>query len=385
MILVILVIALLNFIKPLSTHIVQINTSNQLWFWLCSHNIPLQNNLTLHLTQRNYIFHNMIFCLIENVSNVTLKGVGSDGKSSIKCQLQHDSTTGFGFVNISSVTLENLEFTGCGATITKSAVAFFNDTHPHLGYKQKALLVFNHCHNITIQHVTITNFIGYAIFMLNPLNPSLMNHVRVTTRGGGDCTDSGMFACAGSGIFVMFKDTQQTSPDMAPVNVILSQTYLRFNFNVIPNVPPLTLIGHDICSLPVVSADGLTVLYNQSFLARFSSQSTQIGDFFGNVGTVSGNILVIFYNGMINSQLSLTDTEIFSGYLLPTTNQIGGACLTIISTLFQTCSFSSSKEFPIWTPIALNNIYTVSCESGTNCQQSLLGPNMEEDSISQYF
>ena len=104
----ILFIALLTFIKQLSTHIVQINTSNQLWFWLCSHNIPVQNNLTLHLTQSNYILHNMTFCVIENVSNVTLKGVRSDGKSSIKCQLQHDSTTCFGFVNISSVTLENL-------------------------------------------------------------------------------------------------------------------------------------------------------------------------------------------------------------------------------------------------------------------------------------
>ena len=366
MMLVILVIAFLNFIKPLSTHIVQINTSNQLWFWLCSDNIPLQNNLTLHLTQRNYIFHNMTFCLIENVSNVTLKGVGSDGKSSIKCQLQHDSTTGFGFVNISSVTLENLEFTGCGATITKSAVAFFNDTHPHLGYKQKALLVFNHCHNITIQHVTITNYIGYAIFMLNPLNSSLMNHVRVTTGGGGDCTDSDMFACAGSGIFVMFKDTQQTSPDMAPVNVILAQSNLRFNFNVIPNVPPLTLIGHDICNLRVVGAGGLTVLFNQSFLARFLSQNTKIGFDLGNGGTVSGNILVIFYNGMVNSQLSLTDTNIFNGYLLPTTNQIGGACLTIISTLCQTCPFSSKKEFPVWTPISLNNVQIVACESGTD-------------------
>ena len=222
---VILVIALLNFIKPLSTHIVQINTSNQLWFWLCSHNIPLQNNLTLHLTQSNYILHNMTFCVIENVSRVTLKGVRSDVKSSIKCQLQHNSTTGFSFVNISSVTLENLEFTGCGATITKSAVIFFNDTHPHLGYKQKALLVFNHCHNITIQHVNITNYIGYAIFMLNLLNSSLLNHVRVTLGTGANyCNDSGMFACAGSGIFVMFKDTQQTSPDMVPVNVILSQS-----------------------------------------------------------------------------------------------------------------------------------------------------------------
>ena len=353
---VILVIALLNFIKPLSTHIVQINTSNQLWFWLYSDNIPLQNNLTLHLTQSNYILHNMTFCLIENVSNVTLKGVGSDGKSSIKCQLQHDSTTGFGFVNISSVTLENLEFTGCGATITKSAVAFFNDTHPHLGYKQKALLVFNHCHNITMQHVTITNYIGYAIFMLNPLNSSLLIHVRVTTGGASDCTDSDMFACAGSGIIVMFKDTQQTSPDMVPVNVILSQSNLRFNFNIIPNVPPLTLIGHDICNLPVVGAGGLTVLFNQSFLARFSSQNTKIGFDFGNGGTVSGNILVIFYNGMVNSQLSLTDTEIFDGYLLPSTNQIGGACLTIISTLCQTCPFISTKQLPVWTPISLYNV-----------------------------
>ena len=362
MILVIVVIAFLNFIKPLSTHIVQINTSNQLWFWLCSDNIPLQNNLTLHLTQSNYILHNMTFCLIENVSNVTLKGVGSDGKSSIKCQLQHYSTTGFGFVNISSVTLENLEFTGCGATITKSAVTFFNDTHPHLGYKQKALLVFNHCHNITIQHVNITNYIGYAIFMLNPLNSSLLIHVQVRAGTGGMyCNDSDMFACAGSGIFVMFKDTQQTSPDMVPVNVILSQSNLRFNFNIIPNVPPLTLIGHDICSLPVVGAGGLTVLFNQSFLARFLSQNSQIGFDLGNGGTVSGNLLVIFYNGMVNSQLSLTDTEIFNGYLLPTTNQIGGACLTIISTLCRTCPFISTKQLPVWTPISLYNVQIVAC------------------------
>ena len=363
MILVILVIVLLNFPKPLSTHIVQINTSNQLWFWLCSDNIPLKNNLTLHLTQSNYILHNMTFCLIENVSNLKLKGVGSDGKSSIKCQLQHGSTTGFGFVNISSVTLENLEFIGCGATITKSAVAFFNDTHPHLGYKQKALLVFNHCHNITIQHVNITNYIGYAIFMLNPLNSSLMNHVRVTvgTAGASDCTDSSMFGCAGSGIFVMFKDTQQTSPDMEPVNFILSHYNLELNLNNIPNVPPLTLIGHDICNFPVIGAGGLTVLFNQSFLARFSSQSGNCSD---NGGTVIGNILVIFYNGIVNSQLSLTDTDIFGGYLLPSTNQIGGGCLTIISTLCQTCPFSSTKELPVWTPISLNNVDLHHCGSG---------------------
>ena len=78
--------------------------------------------------------------MFPSVTSTILKGstyqfpCRSDGKSSIKCQLQQGSTTGFSFVNISSVTLENLEFTGCGATITTSAVVFFNDTHPQLGY-----------------------------------------------------------------------------------------------------------------------------------------------------------------------------------------------------------------------------------------------------------
>ena len=160
----VIVISTLTTAEPLSSHIVPINTSDQLWYWLCSGNVSIQNNLVLNLTQRNYVLYNMTFCLIGNVSNIILTGL-SDGKSSIKCLKNGNSssTTGFGFVNISSITLENLEFTGCGATITKPAVTFFNDTHPHLRCKQKALLVFNHCYNITIQHVNIAHYVGYAI------------------------------------------------------------------------------------------------------------------------------------------------------------------------------------------------------------------------------
>ena len=143
----------------------------------------------------------------------------------------------------------------------------------------------------------------------------------------------------------------------------------------------MTLIGHDICSLPVVGAGGLTVLFNQSFLARFLSQNTQIGYVFGNSGTVTGNILVIFYNGIVNSQLSLTDTDIFNGYLLPSTNQLGGACFTIISTLCQICPFSSKKELPVWTPVSLNNVYLV-VDLHIVWHLRLHMSNMEEDSIS---
>ena len=355
----IIVILLFTTAKPLSSHIVPINTSDQMWYWLCSGNASIRNNLVFKLTQRNYVLHNMTFCLIGNVSNITLTGL-TDRNSLIKCLKNGNSssTTGFGFVNISSITLENLEFIGCGATITETAVTSFNDTHPHLGYKQKAMLVFNHCYNITIHHVIFAHYVGYAILMFNPLGSSLMEHVKVQYGfGASQCTDSGIFACAGSGIAVIFKDTQQTSPDMESVNIVMSQLILYFNINYIPDVPPLTLIGHKICNLPIVGSGGLTVLYNQSYAAKFESKNTTVGY---NGGTITGFLLVLFYNGMMNSQFSLKDAYEYDGYVIPSTKQIGGGCITIISILCHNCYSITKNE---WTPIEFNNV-TIGTHTG---------------------
>ena len=348
----IIVISTLTTAEPLSSQVVPINTSDQLWHRLCSGNVSIQNNLVLNLTQKKYVLYNMTFCLIGNVSNITLTGL-FDSNSLIKCLKKENSssTTGFGFVNISSITKENLEFIECGATITKTAVTSFNDTHPHLGYKQKALLVFNHCYNITIHHVIIAHYIGYAILMFNPLGSSLMHHIKVQYGfGASQCTDFGMFACAGSGIAVIFKDTQRTSPNMTTVNIVMSHSTLYYNLNFIPDVPSLTLIGNEICKLPIIVSGGLTVLFNQSYVAKFKSQYTTAGY---NGGTVTGYLLVLFYNGMMNSHFSLKNVDEYNGYIIPSTKQIGGACITIISILCHTCYLISINE---WTPIAFNNV-----------------------------
>ena len=353
----VIVISTFTTAKPLSSHIVPINTSNQLWYWLCSGNVSIQNNLVLNLTQRNYVLYNMTFCLIGNVSNIILTGL-TDGKSSIECfkNGNFSSTTGFGFVNISSITLENLEFTGCGATITKPAVTSFNDTHPHLGYKQKALLVFNHCYNITIQHVNINNYIGYAVLMLNPLCSSLIDYVLITYgTGASHCNDSGMFACAGSGIAIVFKDTEYTSPNMTPVNVVLSQSQLSFNYNVILGVPSLTPIGHEICTLPIVGAGGLTVLYNQSYVAACKNQGTS---YTSCSGTIAGISFVLFLNGMMNSQLLLEDSKGIAGNLIFTTNQTDGAGIAVISAK---CGECLNNLKLLLKPIILNNVTLVAC------------------------
>ena len=91
---------------------------------------------------------------------------------------------------------------------------------------------------------------------------------------------------------------------MTPVNVVLLQLQLIYNHNIIPNVPLLRLIGHDdIRTLPVVGVGGLTVLYNQSYVARFDTQYTS---FTLCSGTNAGSLLV-FYNSMLNFELSLTN------------------------------------------------------------------------------
>ena len=40
----IIVISLLTTAEPLSSHIVPINTSDQMWHWLCSGNASIRNN-----------------------------------------------------------------------------------------------------------------------------------------------------------------------------------------------------------------------------------------------------------------------------------------------------------------------------------------------------
>ena len=66
-------IIITNWLSPLFSHVVPINKIDQLWYWLFSGNVSIQNNLVLNLTKRNYVLYNMTFCLIENVSNITYK------------------------------------------------------------------------------------------------------------------------------------------------------------------------------------------------------------------------------------------------------------------------------------------------------------------------
>ena len=316
-------------------------TSHELQSWLCDNSTTLfQNNMTLHLNQLKYTLHGPQFCHTENRSHLTLVGNVSIGQPTIHCVHNNDSSVGFVFYNTSHFVIKNLEFLGCGATITSQAVRIFNDTHPYLGVRQKAGLVFNHCQNLSIIYVNIAGFYyGYGLMLLNTMG--ILDDVNfMDGMLGQTCTD---FSCTGSGLMVVFKDTALTVKESYGYSKLCftntnaeSRTALKQNTNYIPRIPSLHYMKNDeACKLPIIGAAGITVIFAQSYWVNVTVHKVKIGDniaYVWNSGSVAGGMLVMFLNGMKNSHIHVSNSEFKSNSNLPiSSSQDGGSALSIHS------------------------------------------------------
>ena len=253
----------------------------------------LQNNLVLKLNVSSYELYQIDgYCIVQNINNLTVQGV--NGNSTIHCVPVGSPGSGFSFINITNLLLAILLFDGCGGIIPNTAVTSFNNTHPHLLYKQRAVLMFNLCNNVTIRQVNIDNmYFGYAILILNPFGTFEVLNTRVS-EGLGGCSDD-TTSCSGSGIAAISKN-KGTSTDDNYVQVILKETIFQTNFNNISNIPTISSLRlYEVCQLPVVGAAGLTVIFTQTdYMANFTATQRRIDGF--HYGSVAGGMLILFLN-----------------------------------------------------------------------------------------
>ena len=331
-----------------------ISNTNQLKEILCS-NTSTPNNLVLKLNVSSYELYQIDgYCIVQNINNLTVQGV--NGNSTIRCVPVGSPGSGFGFINITNLLLANLHFDGCGGIILSTAVRSFNNTHPHLLYKQRAVLMFNLCNNVTIRQVNIDNkYFGYAILILNPIGTFEVLNTRVSEGLGGISCNDYTNLCPGSGIAAIFKN-KGTSTNDSCVQVILKETIFQTNFNNIPNIPTLSsLREYEACQLPVVGAAGLSVIFTQTdYIANFTITQSRIGSF--NFGSVAGGMLILFLNGMEKSHISITNTHFYRGALLNDTNQVGGSAITIHSFNCGKCS-RGTLHSPRLHPIYLDTVH----------------------------
>ena len=322
--------------------------------------------MTLHLNQLNYTLYGPRFCHIENRTRLNLVGNVSTGhgQPSTHCLHKNDSSVAFGFFNMTYLLIKNLQFFGCGAAITSQAVRTFNDTHPYLGMRQKAGLVFNHCQNLSITNVNITGgYYGYGIMLLNTMG-GILDDVNLDDGIVQNCTTDIGFSCAGSGLMVVFKDTAMTIKESYDYSKVCftntnpeSKTIVKQNINYIPRIPSLHYTKNDeACSLPIIGAAGITVIFVQSYYANFTVHRVLIKNF--NYGSVAGGMLVMFLNGMKNSYIHVSDSEFVENGNLPLNpRQDGGSGLSIHSFRCNKFPVQIDLSYTHFHPIYINHVY----------------------------
>ena len=342
--LVFLVLFTLTGTQGVMSKYVIISNTNQLKEMLCSNSsTQLQNNLVLKLNVSSYELYQIDgYCIVQNINNLTIQGV--NGNSTIRCVPVGSPGSGFGFINITNLLLANIHFDGCEGVIPSTAVRSFNNTDPQLLYKQRAVLMFNLCNNVTIRQVNIDNkYFGYAILILNPFGTFEILNTRVSEAPiASGCSDDTTL-CSGSGIAAIFKNGGKSADNENNAQVTLKETIVQINGNNITNIPTLSsLREYEACQLPVVGAAGLTVIFTQTdYIANFTTTQSTIVDL--NGGTVAGGMLILFLNGMEKSHAALINTNLDKGSLLANTNQIGGSGIAIYS--FNCGKFRGTGEF----------------------------------------
>ena len=121
---------------------------------LCSGSVAPNTNLIITVNVNiNRTIINEGFCLIENTSNISITAEVSDYYSNITVSCHG---CGFGFFNVSNLTIRSVRFDGCEAIVPPSAVRYINGTDQFLYYKNtKSALFFNHCINLTLYNVVV--------------------------------------------------------------------------------------------------------------------------------------------------------------------------------------------------------------------------------------
>ena len=117
---------------------------------LCAGSVAPNTNLIITM---NISLTDEVFCLIENTSDISITAKVPDYHSHITVSCY---SCGFGFFNVSNLTIRSIIFDGFGAIVPPRAVRYINGTDQFLYYNNtKTALIFNHCINLTLYNVIV--------------------------------------------------------------------------------------------------------------------------------------------------------------------------------------------------------------------------------------
>ena len=309
---------LLLFIITCSVGEVQLLTSDiKFTDILCDGSKDSLSNYKLTLNDSSYQVNTARSqCLVQDVYNLTIAG-GSNTTIYCDRSLNGVSSTVFSFVNVSSLSIENIHFVGCGGILNETDLKYSaNSSFFYFGPGQAAALVCNHCNHLLLTNVTFSNNTGYAFVGINLFNNGILDGVQflgkddvLHTPADSVCSQTGYEnICFKKGALLYFLDSSYNiSSEEIEVNVLVVNSIFdanRYGFyetnesdiinwcvtNVFEEFVMLYRGDQIYGSLPDVGA--LTIVHTQTnFKANVTVKSTQ---FIDNHGICFGAVLVFY-------------------------------------------------------------------------------------------
>jgi len=187
------------------------STNSTLEHYLCS-STTIPDNTELFIEKSQYV-NNGAFCVVHNISNLVITGPIS-APINITCS---PGERGFGFVSVTRLQISNILFQHCGGFLSQSAIGYINSSSTfHYYYEPtiKAVMLFNHCPDLQLSNVTISNYQGFSIIGINLCGQVLFDNVVQQDRYGSTpqnspCTHQ--FIDYGGGTFLYYIDSDIAS------------------------------------------------------------------------------------------------------------------------------------------------------------------------------
>ena len=344
-----------------ATAVLQSNSS--LEYHLCEAGEELQSGTTLQLSLGTHTLGEGPFCLLQNLENITIQGGRQDSTDSttvIQCSDDSNIRRGIAFFNITNLRIEGVRITNCGREVPSGLPGYVNETYTFMGPQQRAVLIFTHCTDMSLENVAIDMCYGFGLVAINPLGEATIERVSITntdSRNMAGCSNPRFRTdtyCAGSGAVFVYADTnitqslvdtEQTSTTLRLIECTISNNINLLSDQLFSSIFSTLVTSFDTVPILMMGASGLTVYLGQ--LQYFVDVSIINSTLEQNSGTF-GSMLLIHYNTIRNSKTCLDGVTVADNNAVVL--ERGGGLFIQVSLFFN--SLNSLPQYP-------NDIYDI--------------------------
>ena len=291
------------------SHIHSLNKPNDLNKYVCDPDHPLLPNTQLLLSPNvNHILSSTSFCLVSNISNITLRST-SITPAIITCRHYNNSyeSVGFGFYNVSGLMIENVHITKCGGPMPSTSTLYPNDTTFYFHESQSVTLLLSYSSYIMLFGVNINTYYGFAILIININNNITLNNVNITSSS--QCSDKVVPSCGGSGLILYFSNFDNRI-GLLDTHVFVNNTVIAGNFNIVPYTDIKIAAQVHAKEPKAISAfaAGMTVIFS---VGNYNANvQLSHGYWIGDNGGVFDGLAIIFSDAPVgNTSATITNSS----------------------------------------------------------------------------